>query len=347
MRKKSIIVFLIIIAVVVVNQTFVVLGRSDNRSSRNYYQVVTEDYFQFLPLVVAQIQATVNPTPTSTTPPGPTQTPIPPGVIVVNSQSVDLFDQIPNEYINAAADLDMMFVDRSVGQNINEGLDCLSYSSNVVAPSACRRSHSNPLYDLPIETWDRSYDRSNWSFHFWDEAVGCTTWSEKVGCFFTIADRMINQKDVLSFQFSYLSVDSNSTIADLPGGFFWNSSNLIDVYDHEAYEAQHPNKIFIYWTTSLARTIGTDVSNSFNNQMRQYAISNNKILFDVADILSHLPDGTPCYDNVDGQNLAICPHYTTELYGGHLGSVSKGKIMVAKAYWVLMAQIAGWDPTVR
>ena len=47
----------------------------------------------------------------------------------------------------------------------------------------------------------------------------------------------------------------------------------------------------------------------------------------------------------DGINrLAICQHYTTEIDGGHLGSVSSGKIRVAKAYWVLMAQIAGWQP---
>ncbi len=94
--------------------------------------------------------------------------------------------------------------------------------------------------------------------------------------------------------------------------------------------------------------------------MRQYAIDNDKVLFDVADILSHDPDGNPCYDNRDGvpydngntsenhpddgQNIpAICPHYTTEADGGHLGSVSAGKIRVAKAYWVLMARLAGWD----
>jgi hypothetical protein len=81
----------------------------------------------------------------------------------------------------------------------------------------------------------------------------------------------------------------------------------------------------------------------------------------VADILSHDPSGAPCYDNRDGvyfsngnqsenypndgiNRLAICPHYTTELDGGHLGSVSTGKIRVAKAFWVLMAQIAGWRP---
>ncbi|NJN54721.1 MAG: hypothetical protein HC804_08190, partial [Anaerolineae bacterium] len=133
-----------------------------------------------------------------------------------------------------------------------------------------------------------------------------------------------------------------------------------DVYDLEAFEAQHPDKVIIYWTTSLARSIGSDVSDLFNNQMRQYAIEHNKVLFDVADILSHDPDDNACYDNRDGipytsQNdtenfpddghnyLAICPHYTTETEGGHLGSTSTGAIHVAKAFWVLMARLAGWD----
>ena len=37
-------------------------------------------------------------------------------------------------------------------------------------------------------------------------------------------------------------------------------------------------------------------------------------------------------------------HYTTELDGGHLGSVSGGKIRAAKAFWIVMARLAGWTP---
>ena len=86
------------------------------------------------------------------------------------------------------------------------------------------------------------------------------------------------------------------------------------------------------------------------------------ILFDVADIEAHTDQGAPCFDNRDGveycnragncenypddglETPAICQDYTTEIDGGHLGSVSAGKIAVAKAFWVLMARIAGWDP---
>jgi hypothetical protein len=98
--------------------------------------------------------------------------------------------------------------------------------------------------------------------------------------------------------------------------------------------------------------------------MREYAINNNKILFDVADIEAHDPDGNPCYDDRDGVEFcgsngcenepddgqylpAICQDYTTESNGGHLGSVSAGKIRIAKAFWVLMARIAGYDGNIN
>lgn len=286
--------------------------------------------------------------------------------IVVDHTSVALFEQIPDEYIEAAATLDMFFMDRSVGGNINDGLSCLNYVSDEAAPSHCKRyEHVDPVFSVdPSEVnWSRvgGYDRSNWDFEYWPTGMSCASWSEKVDCFINYIEPQIGGYDVVSFQFSYLAVDESDTIADQLGGFFSDNANLTDVYDFEDFEARNPGKETIYWTTSLSRGIGTTVSESFNNQMRQYATTNGKILFDVADILSHDPSGNPCYDNRDGvpydngnhsenypddgqQIPSICQHYTTEVDGGHLGSVSAGKIRVAKAFWVLMAQIAGWDP---
>ncbi|MGA9533884.1 MAG: hypothetical protein WBR18_14285 [Anaerolineales bacterium] len=210
-------------------------------------------------------------------------------------------------------------------------------------------------------SWSRTggYPRSNWVFQEWPD--GCSFWYEKVSCFINTAGNFIDQYDVLSYQLSYLAVDSSSSINDESGGFFADNPDLFDVFDQEVFESEHPEQIFIYWTTSLARGIGTQQSETFNQRMREYAIRSGKPLFDVADILSHDPDGTRCYDNRDGRPynngnrsedhpddgvdwLAICPHYTSEIDGGHLGTVSAGKIRVAKAFWVLMAQIAGWSP---
>jgi hypothetical protein len=283
-------------------------------------------------------------------------------MIYIDHNSVALFDQIPQEYIDAAAGIPMFYMDRSVGANISDGLSCLSNLWDE-APYFCKiYNHPVPEFSVDISevSWDGTYDRSNWVYEGWGN--GCGTWSQKVDCFMDRATQVMDQYEVLSFQFSYLEVDAGSTIADLPGGFFYDNAGLSDVYDLEAFEAQHPNEIFIYWTSSLARGIGSTEAESFNGQMRQYAIDNGKILFDVADILSHTPEEeTLCYDNRDGipynapgqsenfpddglNTIALCQHYTSEADGGHLGSPSAGMIRVTKAYWVLMAQIAGWNP---
>jgi hypothetical protein len=176
----------------------------------------------------------------------------------------------------------------------------------------------------------------------------------------SLLDSLSAQYDVVSYQFSYLEVILGSSIGNQPGGFFSDNLNRLDAYDQATAEAAHPGTIFIYWTTSLARAIGSEESRAFNDQMRQYAIAHDLPLFDVADILSHDPSGNPCYDNRDGvpydpggggENYpddgaaipAICQHYTTETDGGHLGSVSAGRIRVAKAFWVMMAMLAGWN----
>ncbi len=282
--------------------------------------------------------------------------------IIVDSKSVRLFDSIPSDYKQAAANLRMFFMDRSVGGNISDGLDCLS-SPWEDAPSHCKRweHKGEPPFNVDESEvhWDGVWDRSNWTYEFWQS--GCQIWYGAVDCFIEKVEARLNELDVFGFQLSYLAVDENSNIADPVDGFFGNKDDRGTASKVIEYAVAHPDKTVIWWTTSLARSIGTQAAQDFNNQMRQFVKDNGYMLFDVADILSHTPDGAPCCDNRDGEEYAfgknsenhpddglnlpaICPEYTTEVEGGHLGSVSAGKIMVAKAFRVLMAQIAGWDP---
>jgi hypothetical protein len=307
------------------------------------------------------------------------------GAIVVDHRSVALFESIPETYLTAARNLRMLFSDRSVGQNINLALNCLSSSSWAQSPVYCRRDY----YGTQTSTWlwkaygasdlqagtvparilftpdPVRYSRANWSFEF---RMG--GWEELLANFSTdLVPRYAASKDVLGFQFSYLNIDAGSDIASLQTGFFvdhphngyYPNRERWDISDLRALEAQYPGKTFIYWTTSLARGIGTAEGTAFNDQMRAYALQYNRVLFDVADILSRNDQGALCYDNRDGvafsngsasenypndgvQTVALCQDYTTETDGGHLGAVSAGQIRVAKAFWVLMARIAGWQP---
>lgn len=272
--------------------------------------------------------------------------------ILVDHRSVALFDQIPEQYLTAARNLHMLFMDRSVGGNINEGLDCLH-----TRRSACTRGLNGESYNPDAA----KYNRENWDFEFWPSGCGNGFWDGNTQCFLDRANQTYLQYDVLSYQLSYLEVAENSYATT---DFFLDNPNKTDVYDLLAFEAAHPDKTMIYWTTSLARGVGTQMSTNFNNQMRQFTADRQKILFDVADIESHLPDGSPCYDNRDGVSYcapnstncennpddgqsypALCQAYTRETNGGHLGNPDLGKIRIAKAYWVLMAQIAGWVPS--
>ena len=312
----------------------------------------------FLPLVVK---------PAASSPPPPSHP------TFINHTSVDLFSRIPERYITAARNLRMLFSDRSVGQNISEALDCLEASSWANSPASCRRDYIDANWNWT--TFSQTdyvnnlvparilfapdpvrYNRNNWTFEF-----RSGTWSDLTQDFIqSLAPAYINSKDVLSYQFSYLNVGETDDIANPNTGFFANNSNRYDVHDLQAYMNSHSNKTFFLWTSSLARGIGTQTATQFNNQMRQYAVDHGYFLFDVADIESYRDDGVACYDNRDsvqycndvncenhpndGQLFpAICQDYTTETDGGHLGSVSAGKIRIAKAFWVLMARIAGWD----
>jgi len=289
--------------------------------------------------------------------------------IIVDHTSVELFEQIPPEYLAAARKLGAMFADRSVGANINDGLGCLTASSWSSAPAHCRVDYIGSSWNFQTYTSgapDRirfdpdplKYDRSNWVFE-----MHSGDWSKLTEDFIkNLAPKHMDTADVLSYQITYLNVDEHSDIMDPNKGFFINNPDRYDIYDLEAFMSQYPDKVFPFWTTSLARLIGTQASTDFNNQLRQYAKERNLVLFDVADIEAHTDQGEPCFDNRDGVEYcsqsgkcenypddgldlpAICQDYTTETDGGHLGSVSGGKVMIAKAFWVMMAQIAGWTP---
>jgi hypothetical protein len=276
-------------------------------------------------------------------------------------------------------------MDRSVGVNTHEALNCLTATSYGRSRVTCRRDYqfvngrwsmiprTQADYDagrvpeyirfMPSPTL---YDRSNWKFYIFHGE-----WQSMVEDFVGgIHDNSIsvlthpdNQPanlcptdfDVVSFQFSYLNVDEASTIAEF---FTHRPGQFDDAYDLEREIAEHLDPLgikFVYWTTSLARGIGTATATDLNNLMRQWAVERNRPLFDFADIEQHDMYGSPCHDNRDGEQYcwqtkcenhlsdgvdvpAVCQDKTTEIDGGHL-STAQGLIPVAKAFWILISDL--------
>ena len=247
--------------------------------------------------------------------------------------------------MQAAEQLRFVFMDRSVGANINDGITCLAANNWDASASHCRRSYTDQSLTAVKTYTSRDTQipesilfpggdsRSNIGFVYHEG-----TWEEDLRAFIDLYPRYANS-DIFTFEHNYLHVAAGSTIDDVYFNSNYSGTNIMDLLE---LEARYPNKTFVYWTTSLARTVGTADAQSFNNQMRNWTAVNHKILLDVADIESHTPDGQPCR-NAQGYDV-ICEDYTTEDAGGHLGSVSDGKIRIAKAIWVMLAQIAGWRP---
>lgn len=293
-------------------------------------------YTVFLPMV--RRSSTTSPTPT----PSPTIIPNPQLGNIIDHNSIQLFEQIPDEYIQRASRIRSLFRHASVGSNIWDGVRCLGdYKQQLsngqwVRPNYCDRGLT------PQEIfYDQKYDYRSWTFEFHSPPPGQNPgWWNKVNYFVQAVDQRADLYDVMSFKFGYVDAEIGS---DIDEAYF--SRNPRDPYpgieDIEALAQRHPDKIIVHWTMGLAVAIGTPDSTSFNNQMREYARQNNIMLMDIADILSHRPDGSPCFDN-QGRGLpALCTEYTEELNGGHLNA--RGAQRMAKAYWVLMAYLAGWQ----
>ncbi|MFH1188717.1 MAG: PGF-pre-PGF domain-containing protein [bacterium] len=110
-------------------------------------------------------------------------------------------------------------------------------------------------------------------------------------------------------------------------------------------EKDYPNVIFIYMTGHLTGTGPTGNLYARNNQIRNYALANNKILFDFADIESYNPDGTYYPTESDACNWCStwCSTHTCPSCGSCAHSHCFNCYNKGKAFWYMMARLAGWN----
>lgn len=122
----------------------------------------------------------------------------------------------------------------------------------------------------------------------------------------------------------------------------------------DSLEKDFPNIKFVYMTGHLDGSGESGNVNTRNNQIRNYCKNNDKILFDFADIESYNPDGEYFLNknaddgcNYSGGNWAKewcedhpteCPSCGSCAHSHCLNCYQKGK-----AFWWMMARLAGWN----
>lgn len=130
--------------------------------------------------------------------------------------------------------------------------------------------------------------------------------------------------------------DCECVVGDTPTDQVWAAYRDMMI----AEQAEHPGSVLVWWTWPIvASDSGRAPCNQelawFNDQVRAYVNANGGVLFDVADIESHDPDGSPVSYN--GWEAAYSGYLSDWL---HLNEA--GRQRVAGAMWHLLARVAGW-----
>jgi len=248
--------------------------------------------------------------------------------IIVDHQSTNL-DSVPGSWIEEAkSNFHIWYGHTSHGSQITSGISNLQ--SNIGEPYTYNSSGSGGALSYQETGGDLGHN-GNLSWYWTTRAK---------------LDEPGNDRNVVMWSWC--------------GGVSDNTAEGIDIYLNamNTLETDYPDVKFIYMTGHLDIWSWANLK-ARNQQIRDYCIANNKILFDFADIESYNPDYTffeYANDNCnyyDGPGGSYEGNWADEWCAAHPGSdlcwdcycahsKSLNCNLKGRAFWWMMAEMAGW-----
>ncbi|MFH0981997.1 MAG: hypothetical protein V2A79_10700 [Planctomycetota bacterium] len=243
----------------------------------------------------------------------------PTNAIIADHTAANEFDSIPDEFITAArAAYRIFYGHTSHGSQIITGMEMAADEDNRLAFNAgpdSLRMEENDTVDLGY--------------------AGDLDW-------------VVTTRDVLGRP----DGDINLVMWSWCGAVSDSTEEGIDAYLEamDQLETDYPDVVFVYMTGHLDGTGSSGNLYLRNNQIRDYCTANDKVLFDFADIESYDPEGNYYPDGTDYCDWCVdwcaehtCPTSCDDEAEQCAHSRCFNCYRKARAFWWMMARIAGWN----
>lgn len=235
---------------------------------------------------------------------------LPAQALIINYNYVNThnYDALGSTVYNAIGQQTWFFTHASVGGNMVTGLGTLHASDASKYPLIAHADNSNPPTTVTagsVYEYNRGNPGWNTKFNIFQTSMG-NGWGNKV--------------DFVMDKLCYIdqNADANTYLT------------MMDTLD-DLYSAT-----FVYATMPLTSSSDADnvLRNNYNDAVRTYASSHNKLLFDIADFEAHDTNGILQTFTIGGTTYQkLNPLYTSD--GGHLNTA--GQDAVDRGWYSLAA----------